>query len=302
MTGNITVLVIDDEPNNLRALQIDMEDESYNVLTANDGVQGWDVLNERKDSIHAILLDRMMPNMDGMEFLRKVKATDSLKNIPIIMQTAAAEKEQIVEGINEGAYYYITKPYDKSIMLAIVKAAIHEHLQAIKIKEELGIFKSKLYLINESNFEVRSIDEVDHVSTFLANFFPEPENTVSGIRELITNAIEHGNLGVSYDTKSELIKDGTWMDEVRRRSELPENKDKKVSINYINNKEEIILTIKDEGEGFDWNKYLEISPNRATHSHGRGIALARMISFDSVEYKGNGNEIVCKVKLPTDKA
>ena len=49
--------------------------------------------------------------------------------------------------------------------------------------------------------------------------------------------------------------------------------------------------IEDQGEGFDWRKYLEISPERAFHTHGRGIAMSRMLCFDSLEYVGKGNEV-----------
>ena len=55
--------------------------------------------------------------------------------------------------------------------------------------------------------------------------------------------------------------------------------------------------IKDEGKGFAWQDYLEMDPNRAFDTHGRGIAMARMLSLDSVEYRGSGNEVVATIKL-----
>ena len=60
---------------------------------------------------------------------------------------------------------------------------------------------------------------------------------------------------------------------------------------------EIRVRIKDQGAGFDWRKYLEISPERATDPHGRGIATSKMMSFTSVDYIGCGNEVVCSVAL-----
>jgi hypothetical protein len=62
--------------------------------------------------------------------------------------------------------------------------------------------------------------------------------------------------------------------------------------------DEVRFTIRDEGKGFDWKKYLEVQPQRAFDNHGRGIAIARAMSFCSVEYRGSGNEVVAVVRLP----
>jgi CheY-like chemotaxis protein/anti-sigma regulatory factor (Ser/Thr protein kinase) len=289
------ILAIDDEPNNLRALRLDLEDENYEVLTAKGGEEGWKILQDNKENINLILLDRMMPNMNGIEFMAKLRTNEKLSNIPVIMQTAAAEKEQIIEGIQAGAYYYIVKPYDKGVMLSIVKAAIENYGQYTKITQELQQFKNRLHIIKDCNFEIRTINDAEYLATFLANFFPDPERVVLGISELLINAIEHGNLGISYEDKAELNYNGTWLQEVEYRLTLPENKNKRVLTKYEKSNNEITLTITDEGAGFDWQDFMDISPERATHPHGRGIAMSRIISFDSIKYIGNGNKVVCKI-------
>jgi hypothetical protein len=58
------------------------------------------------------------------------------------------------------------------------------------------------------------------------------------------------------------------------------------------------MTIQDEGDGFDWQKYLDFDPERAFDPHGRGIAMARMMSFDALEYQGKGNTVVLKIARP----
>ncbi len=299
MIESITILAVDDEPNNLRALKLDLEDTGYNVITAQDGVEAWDILQSNRKKIKTILLDRMMPNMNGMEFMAKIKADSSVSGIPVIMQTAAAEKEQVVEGIKAGVYYYLTKPYDKDIMLSIVFAAVSDYGNYSQLRNDIKKFTRKLRLVKEARFEARTLDDAQYLATFLAQFFPTPENVVYGISELLTNAIEHGNLGISYEEKTELNKTGRWFNEIERRLALPEYAAKSVLISYISEGEQITLTIKDEGDGFNWREYMEISPERAMHNHGRGIALSKMMSFDQLEYVGNGNEVICKVKLQT---
>jgi CheY-like chemotaxis protein len=297
MPDSITILAVDDEPNNLRALKLDLEDNGYRALTARDGVEAWDILQKNMEKISVILLDRMMPNMNGMEFIAKIKADKTIPSIPVIMQTAAAEKEQVVEGIKAGAYYYLTKPYHKDVMLSITAAAVRDYANLCNLRFEVKKITRKLSLIREANFEAKTLDDVQDLSTFLSQFYPSPESVVLGISELLTNAVEHGNLGITYNEKSDLNKQGQWKTEVERRLSMPEHASKIVRVAYNRGEDQITLTIKDEGVGFNWMDYMEISPERATHSHGRGIALAKMMSFDQLDYLGDGNEVQCRVTI-----
>jgi len=97
--------------------------------------------------------------------------------------------------------------------------------------------------------------------------------------------------------KSELVRENRWEAEVERRQGLPENVDKLIRVRYERTDGEIDVWIADEGDGFDWADYMELDPDRITDNHGRGIALAGMKSFDSIEFQGNGNEVLCRVRL-----
>ena len=127
MTNNgqaTTVLVVDDEPNNVKLISHFLKDEGYTVLTANNGEKGFEKLLQHRKNISLILLDRMMPKMNGMQLLKKVKTDELTANIPVIMQTSVAQQAQIAQGIAAGAYYYLTKPYTKDALLSITRAAI----------------------------------------------------------------------------------------------------------------------------------------------------------------------------------
>jgi hypothetical protein len=108
----------------------------------------------------------------------------------------------------------------------------------------------------------------------------------------MTNAVEHGNLGISYDEKTQLNNEGRWQEEVERRLCLPENLGKYALLKLEQGPTELRITIRDQGPGFDWENYLQISPERVFDNHGRGIAMAGAVSFDRIEYRGNGNEVV----------
>ncbi len=291
------LLLVDDDENNIDILCLDLEDCGYDLLTARDGVEGWRLLQDHKDRIKAVLLDRMMPNMDGMEFTRKLKADESVARIPIVMQTAAAEKEQVVEGISAGVYYYLTKPYEAGIMRSVVEAAAQDFERYAALRDEVAELKKNGRLMREGRFGIQTLGDAHQLSTFLANLFPDSERVVTGILEILLNAVEHGNLGITYEDKGRLIREGSWEAEVERRLALPANKDKTVDVHFARASDRIEITVRDQGEGFDWERFLDFDPARASDSHGRGIALARLLSFDSLQYLGTGSCVTGSVKI-----
>ena len=120
-----------------------------------------------------------------------------------------------------------------------------------------------------------------------------------GLSELLINAIEHGNLGISYAHKNLLKREGSWEAEITRRLSLPEYSGKKATVHFQRRNGLITFTITDQGQGFDWKKYLDFDPERAFDPNGRGIAMAGKIAFSRIEYQGTGNQVIATVKQHT---
>ncbi|MCS5711180.1 response regulator [Candidatus Berkiella aquae] len=293
------ILVVDDEPNNIEIIEGFLKlghNSSHELIKCRNGQEAYEELVKFKDLIDLILLDRMMPIMSGIDFIHKVNEDPELKKIPIIMQTASNEPEHLLEGFRLGVYHYLVKPYSPTVLNSIVKSAIDFYTKQRELTAEVRNTKTLFKYVDKAIFKIRSIEDANLISVSLANLFPEPDKVVLGISEMLINAIEHGNLQISYDKKSELNMSCKWQDEIETRLNLPENKDKFVTISYLKSNDEIVLHIKDEGNGFDFNKYLEFDPERSTDNHGRGIAFANNLSFDRIEYLGNGNEVKCVIK------
>ena len=293
-----TILIIDDEPLNLMIISEYLESakENYHWDTADNGMLAWEMLEKSPHKYEAILLDRMMPHMDGMEVLSRIKSHPVLKDTPVIIQTAKASREDIEEGIQAGAYYYLTKPFQEEALISIVRTAVNDHQRYLNIQHELNDNRLTLGLMQSSNFKYKSLIEARNLSTLLAQVCPNPEATISGLLELMINAVEHGNLGITYNEKSELNSTGSWEQEVNRRLELPEMQDKHVEVTLERKNGEIHILITDQGEGFDCEPYLDISAERGADNHGRGIALARMISFERLEYLDKGNKVLAVIR------
>lgn len=290
-TQKTRVLAVDDNPASLRLIELMLEKGEYQVICAADGFEAVQALEEHGESIDIILLDRMMPGMDGIEFCRRIKQEERWKLIPIIMQTAAGRPQEIREGIEAGVFYYLVKPLVSDTLLSIVASACKKVRNYRKRREQLLQRQESIAMVDYMKCSFRTIEEGETLSTFLAQFFPQPDEVITGMSELFLNAVEHGNLEISYEEKSRLIKENIWDNEVKRRLEDSSLGKRVVTVVFEKKGGSCSLQVHDEGNGFNWEKYLQVDPSRATHNHGRGIAMANMLSFDQLIYNVRGNQV-----------
>ena len=119
------ILVIDDEETNLIILQNYLEDAGYMVDTASSGFEALALLHKNVRKLYdAILLDWMMPVMDGLELFEMLQDNGWFKRIPVIMQTARAKDNEIQKAIDAGVLYYITKPFSEESLLFLLKSIL----------------------------------------------------------------------------------------------------------------------------------------------------------------------------------
>jgi len=300
--GEAGVLIVDDNQLDRKLLRAYLSKESYELDFAEDGLQAMTMLARHPLPYDVVLLDRAMPRMSGMEVLAAIKNDPRLRMLPVIMQTASASAAEMQEGLRAGAYYYLTKPYDPEILIAIVGTAARDYTQYKELLQQLRSGMQCLRLLQHAKLVIRTVEEARDAATVFVNACPDPERTVIGLTELLVNAVEHGNLGITYEEKSRLNAEGAWIAELHRRRELPEHRGKRVEFEVERTPAEVRFTIRDDGPGFDWQKYLDVDPKRAFDNHGRGIAIARGMSFDRVEYRGKGNEVVAVVRCGGKKA
>ena len=116
------ILIVEDNPASLDILQTRLTAHDYNVITATDGEAGLAMARETQPDL--ILLDIMMPKMDGIEVCRRIKADTSLPFMPIIMVTAKVDSKDVVAGLEAGANEYLTKPVDHTALVARVKSML----------------------------------------------------------------------------------------------------------------------------------------------------------------------------------
>ncbi|WP_246051883.1 response regulator [Leptospira idonii] len=293
------LLAVDDESINLMIIEESLSEKGFTIVKAKDGEEALAILNQGDHSFYAIILDRLMPKMDGIELLRKIKRSEKWRDIPVIFQTAMSGISDMTEGLDSGAFYYLTKPYSRAVLVTIVQTAVEHYIKLIKAKEDLHKGMGALRHLTKGEFRIKTIRESHELAPLLANACPDPERVLTGIMEILNNAIEHGNLGITYQEKTELHNNDKLMEEIFNRLELPEYKDKFVQVLFDKDGEKITIVIKDQGKGFDWQKYLSLQAmtKNAFKTHGRGIFMARKLSFDDLTYLDNGATAVITILM-----
>jgi CheY-like chemotaxis protein len=292
-----TVIAVDDDDINLMILTKNAQDAGYTVKSFTSGETAWDYLENNPGEVDIAVLDKMMPGMSGIELLRRIKTTQALRHIPVIIQTGDVGVAQMHEGLAEGAYYYLTKPFHPEIFTGILLSADNECTLREELVGQLAKGHAKFIgLLQEGEFIIQTPEEASLVAVTLAQASLYPEFVAVGLMELLSNAIEHGNLEVGYDRKSQCLITNRWTEEMQTRLADPKYADRKVHIGIKRTPQGLDLTITDEGKGFDWQKMLTDDPvaSRLASPNGRGMAKARVM-LDKMQYSGKGNIVSCTI-------
>jgi DNA-binding response OmpR family regulator len=152
------ILVVDDEKEIRDLLEINLSNEGYNVFKASCGVDAFDILD--KEEIHLIVLDIMMPGIDGLEVCRRVREKN---NIPIIMLSAKSEDMDKIQGIMTGADDYVCKPFNQLELIVRVKALLRRaYFLNTKMQASVDLIRIEAMVIDKSKHSVTIDDkEVD---------------------------------------------------------------------------------------------------------------------------------------------
>ncbi len=168
------ILVVDDVPDNVEILQLRLESQGYEVITAGDGEAALAIIRDKLPDL--VLLDIQMPKLDGIETVKQLKADAALPFIPVILVTARADAKDVVAGLEAGGDDYLTKPVDQAALVARVRAmlrikGLHDtvHEQARRLDDqaaELALWNKELEARVEA--QIGEIERMGVLKRFLA--------------------------------------------------------------------------------------------------------------------------------------
>ena len=150
-----------------------------------------------------------------------------------------------------------------------------------------------IYASKVTHYQLRQLEEAYPLAHAIAQSIPNGMIYLTGIYELMLNALEHGNLGIGFVEKSALLRDGQWEIEIKHRLML--NQHKSVFVTLTQNRNTYELTIRDEGNGFNWRDYM-VRTNKHEEIHGRGLSIAVGSKFDRLFYNDAGNQVTCIIE------
>ncbi len=282
LKGNI--LIIDDNNDLLEYLKDFFMIYNYEVILAETGDEGINKFRQYRPDI--VISDMRLPDKNGNIVVKEIKEID--KDVPIIIITGYSDKQLILSAMKNGALDLLRKPFKPKDLRYLINK-IETLFKKIKLKlsssfvqwekRELRI-NNDIYIISPVvNFIFSNIDYISEDVSFMKN----------GLQEILINAVEHGNLDISYKEKQKLLERGDYNRSLKLKSSLPAYRDKYVSIKIFSSPEYLKIIVEDRGKGFDLSSIPDPqNPENFLKESGKGILMA-LHAYDKVEFNDIGN-------------
>jgi CheY-like chemotaxis protein len=295
------VLFVDDEAS-LCQLFVKRFEKSFVIHTASNGQEGLDVLAQHPE-IDVVVTDIRMPVMSGLDFIREAKAKGI--EASFIVVSGHADAGDVIQALRNGARNFLQKPYplnelEQSIVSEVKQLREFRAHQVAQAREReldrLVVSVERLAFGVPNDLSWVSPLAFRLVGLVGAGFSDRQDvkmNVALGLIEMITNAIEHGNLGVGGREKIELKSKGgsDYEEELKRRASTEPYRSRQVHVTCSMDADRVVFQIADEGKGFDVSRLPDpTDPENLFAPSGRGILLTRAF-MDEVHYEAHGNQV-----------
>ncbi|GAB4329102.1 MAG: hypothetical protein Kow0037_03950 [Calditrichia bacterium] len=290
------ILVIDDDELIISLLTEYFTDLGYSITSFRNAEEALKYIQKPDNPLDMVMSDINLPGRSGIDLVRIIRETRV--GLPVVLITGSKTLDTAIQAIKVGAHDYITKPFDLASVRKTVERVfktqgisqkierVYEHLQQVSLQ----------FAFSSADFSPGLVAR--ELSKFLKkiNFagYEEVNQFELAFTETLINAHEHGNLELPSSIK------GTDFEQLMKYEALKEERlndplyaNRKILVKFECNPEVFSFTVKDEGPGFDWRKFLaknhQISPVN-TSAHGRGFMIIRHI-IDEVHFNDAGNMI-----------
>lgn len=285
------ILIVDDEPMARSYLKLAVEMQGHETAEAADGAEGYRLFQEFKPDL--TLCDICMPNVDGLNLLGNIRAKDP--DALVVMFTGLGSEENAINALRLRANYYLQKPVRHGELMHLLQK-YEAIVQARNIEQQVpGHTLLRHFRIEFDNTMSLVPRRAGYLVSQTGDMYTEKQRTglVLGLVELLVNAIEHGNLGISREEKKNAIEEG--FDAYERllieRMQVPELASRKVTVDFKQDLDGCEWSLEDEGAGFDWQGFVaELNSERLFQTHPCGIYLSRS-QFDRFIYNETGNRV-----------
>lgn len=285
------VLIVEDDAGSVIYLRDAVAAEGHEVAVETDGLAGLDAFHRATPDL--VFCDIRIPRMDGLELLGAIREHDA--DTIVVMITAYGSEEYAAEALRRRASNYLHKPIRHADLLSMLRKYAF-------MTEELSLAREVPAMIVQQAFTLR-FDNREEVIPAVAAYLTENAGDMFdrqtqldvrlGLHELLINAVEHGNLGITDREKAEALESGPdglialW----EKRLTDPQRTDKRVTVEFKRDQTGCEWLIADCGDGFNWQSAPDLPNHGNRHGlQGRGLIVARFY-FDQLEHQGAGNVV-----------
>ncbi|MBF0236810.1 MAG: response regulator [SAR324 cluster bacterium] len=296
---NVTIMIVDDQPSVRDTVRIGLRVIRKFKFTFLEAADGYECLATLRSGAKPdlIVTDLMMPELNGMELIHRLKNNPETHFIPIIVISAKNSTIDVLEALKAGAIDYLTKPFtpqdlqraERTIELSLQLNRHRDEISWQQSQYEIRQWKLTRSLEKERIFHLNKIQQILPLChQLLAYYFPENKREIMciGVYEIMMNGMVHGNFEVSSDLRD--LEDGEekFFDAIKERQETRPYSDRFMTVQILLNEQALTLKVLDQGKGFSLKEIPAMEDETAYFlmSHGRGITIART-AFDSVEFE-----------------
>ncbi len=292
MNPSRKVLLIDDEALVRDELGGLLTDEGYELTTASDGEAG--LASFRAEAPDMVITDVRMPRRDGLSVAMTIR--QEAPTMPITVITGHGNEAMVLQALRAGVTDFIKKP----VRLEDLTNALERMEAALRLARAQGADLPASVAVQEQTWVYQLDNDLAAIPLFVdvllrkadALGHPRTAGELSlALRELLINAIEHGNLELTYEEKSHALEVGGLARVIEERRRRPEMARRRTTVGVMRRGTTLSVRISDEGKGFDWKGLPDpTDPSYLLADHGRGVLLAQ-VAVDELTYNERGNEV-----------
>ncbi len=301
MMAATKILLVDDEVLVREELGAILQDEGYAVTIGADGEEGLSLFHSTLPDM--VITDVRMPRRDGLSLAMTIRQENP--HIPVTIITGHGTEAMAIRALRAGVTDFIKKPVRlEGLLTALVRMEAARKLKDLRFTElppSIQLVQHEWTYLLHNNLEAippfvdimlkRSADGMSRSAM---------QELSLALRELLINAVEHGNLGISFEEKTEAIEEGILEMLHRERAQMADQEGRQIQVIASRRDQRLVVEIIDEGQGFDWRSLPD--PTDTEHllsSHGRGVLLAHL-STDSLTFNETGNSVKVEKRIKPD--
>jgi len=257
-----------------------------------NGLDGLRKFIDRKDSI--VYVSYGIKDLEPFSFVKKLRGIRS--DVYVVLGIDKFDEKIVTKALNSGVVRFVKKPYTIDDINRVYNELNESFLESHRRDFALRFLYSeeRIFVMDNSLDDILPITmEIVRGIQYVLGEYGNVDDLMVSITEVLRNAIEHGNLGITYEEKQEAVLSGNYERLLEERSKDEKYRNRKIYIHYKLDEDKVMIRIRDEGDGFDWKKMYRKLKRTTKHSHkptGRGLIIVKM-GIDKVYFNDKGNEV-----------